>query len=910
MLKKTRLSLAVGAALSAGIAGFAPVSIAQTTQPQQMDRVEVTGSMIRRTESETALPVTVLKTDELSKVGVTNAEQAVQFITQNQSSTTTTNSVGSSTGGAAYADLRSLGSARTLVLVNGRRMVNNPYTSTAVDLNALPLFAVDRIEVLTDGASATYGSDAIAGVINFITRKEYQGVFVSGDATIPEASGGGEVYNATIGGGFGSLASQGFNIYGGLSYRKQEGLKATDREFAASSIIPDKGVYKASPTTFPANYTQGNTAAGNPTLTNCKPPTSLFLPDVFGDQACGFDYVPFINIIPEQEQLSAVLRGTLALGSSATLFAEAIWAKNTVDTIISPTPLTGLSMPNTNPFYPGRGITPINPDDGALNPANPVSIGWRTTLAGGRASEFENTTDRYTLGVDGTAYNWDYKAAVFRSHADVTNTFTGGYLNNTGIRNGMAGLNGAPYLNPFGEQSAAGQAYVMSQLILGQIQESTGTLTGVTAQASGEIFKLPAGSVALAVGAEYYKDEVEYTNNFTLIRQAASSGLAGAEDVYGDRNVWALSAEINIPVIKNLDLTLAVRYDDYSDVGTSTTPKVAIRYQPIQELLLRGSYTQGFRAPSLQDIYAPNSLTYTGARYNDPVLCPNGVVNAAAGGVATRDCNIQFQQQQGGNKKLTPEESDSWTVGFVVQPVPEWSFGLDYWSYKVTDSIGVLGESTIFGDTTKYSNLFVRCSAATASERALIDACGIPGGDPLAYVQNTQLNLGDFKTNGIDANIQWNGVATEYGRFSAGLRGTYVTKYEYQLEPGGEFYNNLGTYFNGGAVFRYQQVLNVNWQMGAWSAMLLNTFRSGYHDQNETGDPAYDDNKVGNWSTWNLSVSWAGVKGLTLTAGVLNILDADPPFSNQGDAFQVGYDQRYSNPYGRQWLLRAAYEFK
>jgi len=913
MLKRTRLSLAVSAAFGAGLVGFTPVALAQAPVVTQ-DRVEITGSLVRRVESEAALPVTVLKTDDLAKVGVTNAEQAVQFISQNQSGISSSSGVGSSIGGGAFADLRGLGISRTLVLVNGRRMVNNPYNDFAVDLNTIPLVAVDRIEVLTDGASAIYGTDAISGVINFIMRREYQGFVVSGDATLPQETGGGEVYTASVGGGYGTLAQQGWNVYGGFTYRKQEPLKATDREFAKTAIIPDKGVFKASPTTFPANYTQGATVEGNPTLTNCDPPFSLYLPDVFGPNACGFDYVPFINIVPEQEQLSGVLKGSVALGKDATLFGEILWTQNTLDVVLSPTPLSGLSMPSTNPFYPGgSGGTPINPATPAPDPTMPVSLGWRTTLVDGRASSFENVTDRYLIGIEGTAFNWNYTASIFQSNSTVTNTFTGGYLSNTGIRNGLSGANGAPFLNPFGPQSAAGSAYVQSQLILGEIQEAKGELLGVIAQASGDIFQLPAGAVSLGVGAEWYSSENTYTNNFELIRQAASSGLAGAEDITGDRDNWALNAEILIPVIKNLDLTFALRYDDYSDFGTTTNPKAAFRWQPMAELLLRGSYATGFRAPTLQDVYAPNSLTFTGNRYNDPVLCPGGVANTAAGGIATRDCNIQFQQQQGGNSDLQPEESDSWTIGFVLQPTAQWSFGIDYWDYKITDSIGVLGENEIFENPATYANLYVRCSQATASERALIDACGIPGGDPLAYVQNTQLNLGDFKSSGIDFSLLWNGVATEHGRFSAGYRGTYVTKYEYQITPNGEFNDNLGNYFNGSAVFRYQHVLNFNWQSGAWSAVLLNRLRSGYDDANAAAgllDPVYEQNRVGAFSTWDISASWMGVKGLTLTAGILNLFDEDPPFTNKGDGFQVGYDERYANPFGRQFLLRAAYEFK
>ena len=177
MLKRTKLSLAVSAALSAGLVGFAPGAFAQA-QPsaQKLDRVEVTGSLIKRIEGETSLPVTTLNISDLEKAGVTNAEQAVKFITQQQGGTVTSGSVSGTNGAASYADLRSLGANRTLVLLNGRRVVQNPFSTTAVDLNTLPTSSLERIEVLPDGASATYGTDAIAGVINFITRKEYQGI--------------------------------------------------------------------------------------------------------------------------------------------------------------------------------------------------------------------------------------------------------------------------------------------------------------------------------------------------------------------------------------------------------------------------------------------------------------------------------------------------------------------------------------------------------------------------------------------------------------------------------------------------------------------------------------------------------------------------------------------------------------
>jgi len=897
MFKKTKLCqgllLAFGGSLMLG----AMPAKAQDAQATQLDRVEITGSSIRRLAAEAALPVQVIKAEDLAKAGVTNAEQALSFVAANQSSTTTTTSVGASTGGAAFADLRGLGSERTLVLVNGKRMVNNPYLAAAVDLNALPFGAVERIEVLTDGASAIYGSDAIAGVVNFITRREYSGINASASGSWPEASGGGEQYTASITGGYGNLADQKFNIFGGISYSKQNALPATSRDFAKTAFIPERGVVKLSGTSFPANYWQGDSDTFNPTLPDCVPPKSL---PAFG--ICAFDYVPFIDIIPEQEQWSYIARGSYAVNKDNTISLEYLQADNTLSTVISPTPLTGLTMNPGSPYFPA------NP---AIDPTQPISLGWRQTTVGGRSSEFENKTNRWMLAWDGSYKGWDYNITALQSKADVTQTFTGGYVNSTMIRNGINGIDGAPFLNPFGDQSAEGQAYLMSSRVLGQVQEAEGTFREITAVVSGEVAKLPAGPMMLAVGVDFFKDEASYTNNFTLIRQAASSGLELAEDSEGDRRDNAVYAELNVPIVKTLDMNLALRYDDYSDFGSTWNPKVALRWQPTQQVLVRGSYNTGFRAPTLYDVYAPNSITYTAQTYNDPLLCPNGVVNTGLGGVRARDCGMQFQQQQGGNRDLDPEESKAWTIGILVQPTQQWTLGIDYWDYKVESSINVIGEDVIFGDPTKYASNFVRCGMLSPEDAAKLTGTCTPTASPntLAYIVNTTTNLGDYKTSGLDLQAAYQSPVGDWGQFSINYRGTYVLTYEYQLEKGGQFFDNLGNYFNGGPVARYRQMLSFGWQKAAWSSALINRYTSSYTDQNQTGDPQFDNNVVAGYNVWDLSVTWAGVKGLAITGGITNLFDRDPPFSNQDGGFQVGYDYRYTNPIGRAFLLRATYNY-
>jgi len=913
MVRAKKISLAVSAALGSGLIGLTPNALAQSSGAQALERVEITGSLLRRIEGETALPVTTLSVQELRAAGATNAETALRLITQNQGGLVTSSSVSSTNGAAAYASLRNLGAQRTLVLLNGKRVVNNPFSSVAVDLNSLPLAALDRIEVLTDGASSTYGTDAIAGVVNFITRKEYKGAAVGGEVQLPE-EGGGEVYLANVLGGIGSLATQGWNVFGGFNYRKQEPMGGTERDFSRTSYVPERGFNGLSPTTFPANYSQTGTITNtNPTLPDCSPPLSIFAPEPgvgLGTNRCGADTQGFTQTVPIQEQWSGFLRGSLALGQDHTASLEYFYSQNRVQNQIAPSPEGGLSMGPDSPFYPGKGITPIT--DTRLDPTRAINMNWRTVPLGPRSAEQVNDTQRAVASLEGLIAGWDYQASYLWSNSEVTNDFVNGYPSTQRLRDGVRGINGAPYLNPFGAQTPEGQAYLESIEILGRIQEGEGTLQSLSAIASRQFGSLPGGQMSIGLGAEFRKEEMVYRTDITKASQAGSSGLAGSGALReGDRDVWAVALEMAFPVLKNLEIGASIRYDDYSDFGNTTNPKVSFKYTPIQSLLLRGSYNTGFAAPTLTQLYAPNSTTFTAGRYNDPVLCPNGVPNTAAGAIPARDCGIQFQQLQGGNTGLTPEESDAWTIGFVLQPTPQFSFSVDYWDYTVTNNISVIGETAIFGDTDKYANLFVRCSQADPARIPTIPGCNQPGGDPLAYIINTNLNLGDTKTSGWDLQVNWNPTATEYGRFSLNWRGTYISKYEFQVEPGGAWFNPVANYNPqfGGPVQRFRHVLTLGWEMNAWNAGLVYNYSSGYKDQNNVPAP-YNQNTVGDYGIFNLSVGYKGIKGLNLAAGVLNLLDTDPPWTNQTNRFQArGYDDRFHNPLGRTWTLAARYEF-
>lgn len=911
MFQRTKVSTGVRIAL-----GFAVGVSAMPAFAQAVDRVEITGSLIRKIDSETSLATTTLKADDLQRVGATNAEQVVKFITQQQGGTVTSGSVSGTNGAAAYADLRSLGANRTLVLLNGKRVVPNPFSSAAVDLNTMPTGALDRVETLADGASSTYGTDAVAGVINFITRKSFSGFSIDGQAQVTQ-HGGGDVYTGNVLAGFGNLASSGWNVYGALNVRQMKPMNGTEREFMKTSYQPQNGFNGLSPTTFPANYSQTGTIANtNPSLAGgCQAPSSIAAPEANGTTIrCFADTQIFTNVVPEQDQWGAYLKGSLALGSNHVASLEYYKSFNKVKTTIAPSPEGGLTMTPLSPYYPGNGVTPIsNP---ALNPANNLAINWRTTVLGSRQGLQENNTQRAVMALSGGLGSWDYDVAMLWSNSTVENYFLNGYPTTTALRNGVQGINGAPFLNPFGDQSPAGLAYMQANTVLGKVQDGEGTLSSATASASTTFAKLPGGPIGLALGTEFRKEEMVYNTNIALVSQAASSGLAGSGATRaGDRDVTAFAAELSMPVLKNLEFNLSVRADKYSDFGNTTNPKVSFKAKPIDMILVRGSYNEGFSAPTLTSLYAPNATTFTANRYNDPVLCPGGVV--AANGTPARDCGIQFQRLTGGNTALKAEQSKAWSLGFVVQPLESLTVAVDFWDYWIKDSISTIGEQSVFADPVKYAGLFVRCSQAPAARQAAIGACQNPGAaDPLAYIVDTNANLGDVQTSGVDVQVLWSGVSTSFGRFNGSVRGTYVDKYDFQVEPGGRWFDPVGKYSPqfAGPVIRYQQVTTFGWDTQATSLRLSNRFQTGYRDQNAQGAPfnvaPFNTRVVDSYNTWDISVAYNGIKGLNLSVGVLNLLDKDPSFTNQTGRFQArGYDDRFHNPLGRTYQVSAKYQF-
>jgi iron complex outermembrane receptor protein len=902
MLKRTKLCTSLMIAFGSGIAVSA---MAQQT----MERVEITGSSIRRVDAETALPVTVIKVDDLTKQGVTNAEQAMQRIAANQSNFGVSQSIGATTGAKAEADLRGLGGPtgangnKTLVLLNGRRIVNHSFDAAAVDLNSIPLNAIDRIEVLRDGASAIYGTDAIGGVINFILKRDYQGFEMSAQTQLPQHAGGGQTSRLNATAGWGSLATNGFNIMGSFDYRNQHVLEAAQRDFAKTGVIRGAVVSGTSGTSFP-----GDLNGFEPSLPSCNPPASI--PNPAGT-SCRYDFSHDVDIIPQNQQATTLVKGSFAITPDHIGSIEYLFAKNLATSRVAPAPTSDL-MPVSSPFFPA-GATPTTggiPD--LNNPAGPNVPGgvvnWRQVPAGKRTSGDNTTTDRLLGELAGSfAGGWDYKTGLGTSSNNSTASVSKGYVNDdliqTGIFNGL--------INPFGAQTAAGQAAIDAAQVNAPTLIGKARVDFIDFKVSKELMQMDGGAMGLAFGAEARHEK----SNFVATDITATLGSLGIDpdsDTSGSRKVYAAFVELNMPVLKNLEINLAGRYDKYSDFGDTFNPKIGIRYQPTPQLVLRGSANTGFRAPTLYEIHQPASLTFTSDSYDDPLLCPGGVaVPGASAGVV---CGQQVLLRQAGPASLglpadtlKPEKSKSFNLGLVFEPIKNTSLGIDFWSIEVKNLINPLPEQAIFGDPAKYSSRFVRCSQLGASGAGInrddIDTClNYPNFDPIAFVDNPTENLGKLKTNGIDLSASWRSGATDSGMWGIGIEGTYVNEYKYQREKDGVWIDAKGKYSDNAPIFKWQHVITATWAMGPWSAMFDQRYKTGYTDQDGV-------NKVKDYWVHDLSVSYAATKDMLLTVGVNNVFDQDPPLTGQVTTFQRGYDPRFTDPIGRSFLLRASYKF-
>jgi iron complex outermembrane receptor protein len=894
---------------------------------QKTEKIEVTGSSIKRIAKEGALPVQQFKREDIDRSGAISVADFVQKLPAMQGFTISAISAGSNSGGRVSASIHDIGEEYTLVLLNGRRVAPQG-SGSAVNLNAIPMSAVERVEVLTDGASALYGSDAIAGVINFILKKNSQGGSVDATYQRPQEQGG-KGWNVSATYGIGDYETDGYNVL--LSYRhdEQEQLKATDREFAKTSFIrfnyegKDYIYDRTSGASIPANatvtFTPASGLAGvtfNPyKMANGTCPTLTF-ESITNANACNFDFAATVEIMPENKRDSFFSSGRLKINDSASVFT---------DIALSRFDITARIAPNNAPFTVLKGSDQYNQyirpyltaaQDAAVSR---ISGNYRAYDWGTRDSQTITDSTHFVFGTELELGDWNASSAVTWSRNAIDERYTGGYMLNTEFRAMLAARAFDPFA-PIGGQSDATKELIKKSLFNGSIREASTTLKGVDARASREIFDLPGGAANLGIGADYREYHYKQTPSDAAVGDDDGTGTFvskiynfNAPEKYDlQRSNYGLFSEVILPVVDSLEVTAAARYDSISAIDngvekrtlgermSETTYKLSARYQPTKTVLIRGSFGTGFKAPSMLDIgqpLVPNG--FTASSY----ACP--AVLAAEDATLCRPGTSQYHSYSGGNAQLKPESSEQFTIGFRIEPTPAFSFGADLWDVKLTDAVSAVSEQLAFGDVAKYRSLFT-----TYTEPAT--------GDTYWAFKELSTNIGKSHYRGID----WDATGRArlpFGTLTTNFNGTYMLKADY-TKPGtdNEWTSSLGYFgINNAVTARVISKASATLQTGNLSNSLTVSYRSGYTDAEATvRDVAAGANRtdfrmeIPSYTTVDWQGKYAITKAAEVRGGVKNLFNRKPPFSlRNSSGHQVGYDPRYADDLLRTFYVSGSYKF-
>ncbi len=952
---------------SLALLGLATHVLAQTPPPAQQ-RITITGSSIKRIAAEGSLPVQVISRTELERQGVASTEQLIMQLNINGNgldnlagNADVVDGAARGNNGATSANLRGQGSNATLVLLNGRRVAAHGLNGGTVDLNQIPFAAIERIEILKDGASAIYGTDAIGGVINFILRTNFEGVTVNGMMDIPQEKGG-QIYGASVVAGFGDLERQGFNFMASLSVQDNKILRGDQRSFV-SAYQPDRGVSpdtRGTPiaTLFAVAGTQGNVlswagsntagpfdfatpnlrvnginvldlpgGAGCESVDGMSPYQEALWASPSAKYGCAWDTGRAAVIQQPVKNTNLVSRLTFKLGNHQ-LYAEAVLGKSESAKSFSPNQITSgsntanTSLPNgttiPSPFrdlrYPNTGASytaVFNQLVSAfpqleVNRGLPMAFRWRCMVCGNREITTESDTKRVLLGADGTlpfAADWDYRVGFAQASSDSSSEVGTGYhywqpfanLINTGV------------LDPFSLTQTPAAIAALDAISAKGVKLYGGkfTMQQTDAVVSGPVFKLPGGTAMAAVGVDVRTEKYKFdgdqrpdanTVGALIFNVPFDNALATAGTL--KRDIKAVYAELALPVLKQLEITGAVRRDDYTGFGNSTNPKVSFKYTPSDRFLMRGAYSTGFRVPTFKQMFDPiTESQYVGADYADPAKCPTRVVSSTPGCERVNPL-IYF----GGKATLQPEEATMKSLGFVFQFTPELSGNLDWWSVARDGSIQSLGLTTLSANYQLFPQNFLRDNAGN-----------------LVAVDTRWVNTGETVSKGLEFGLRGAFLAGG-ARWNAAFDVSYLLEKKSRLIASAPFgASEVGRFTRAGDLgIRWKHTLSITRTEGDWSATLAQVYRGGYADYvipgiaNGTVKPANWQPIVRPYEVFNLSVGYSGIKNMNIVAGIKNLFNEDPPFSVTYDTNTgagSSWEPRVADPRGRAYTLRVEYKF-
>ena len=788
----------IAVVLMGGLFGHAAMAAdAQAAAPsEELQEIVVTGSSIAQRLDASSLPVTLLSAEEIAKTGYTSTTDLLQNLPGMQGFVPASSSVNGGGGGITTAAVHSLPSKYTLVLVDGQRMAGFELGSVqgegfGVNLNSIPLDAVERVEVLTDGASALYGADAIAGVVNFVLKKDQTEGAVYYNASIPSKSGG-NAWNAGISKGFGDLGSDGWNILVTFSHDIQDKLEASQRD------VSRRGAYfpfSANGTNYIFNSRTSNTEPANVIISqlgvsfnpyyqangNCGQGALAAPLTVAGSTTCRFNYAATVEDIPGYKRDSGLLKATFDLHDGGKVWAEAVISQfDMTAQYAAPAQPFGIG-PTQNASLWNKYVVPYLTATGQT--ATRATLGYRAVSAGGRTDDYQTKMRHLAVGWDGNFFDWDFKAALVNSHGVLTDYAAGGYLDSSQFFSAIASGAYDPVL-------ATGTSALDSAILSSSFSQNFSDVTTFSVGAQHRLFDLAGGPSTLSMGAEYdrYKYSIAYSTLFLsgsgFSTQPANpdypiGGNYGQVPFEADRDNWGLFGEWLLPVLKQLNVTASVRFDDYAKVHSDdvfsavanpatglqdqlasaklgntfsdTTFKLSFRYTPIEMVSFRGSYGTGFKAPNLNDI--AGALVFNGST-SGTYACPFAGSPGCLPGSGQYDLLLGPNGQSGASG-LKPEKSTQWGFGMRVEPLPQLSLALDYWNVKIKNQVESQGiaEQVAFNNPSQYKSLFVN---------PFLD----PAGYQTIALEQVPFNGGEAQYSGIDLNSNYH-VDLGFGKFNA-----------------------------------------------------------------------------------------------------------------------------------------------
>ncbi|MCA6217476.1 TonB-dependent receptor [Ideonella sp. B7] len=904
MIKRTELARSLLIAFGSGamLAGV-PAQAAD----EAVQRITVTGSNIKRVDSETASPVQTISRQDIEKSGKTSIADVILGLNASNNGSVPLAFGNGFAAGASGVSLRGLGPNATLVLLNGRRMA--PYgladdgQRTFVDLSTIPMEAVDRIEVVKDGASAIYGSDAMGGVVNIITRRDYQGLAANVSYGVT-SYGDGKTPKASLTGGFGDFGADKYNVFFTLEAQQIGEILQSDRKnrngigdpdathfgygFTAGSIRGYKtpaGGASASPWGWyrAVSEPEGQTALGAYTqlaLPSTGCPTNYALPE--GYSGCTWNTLDYSQLQPKEDKINFLSRGTLDLGDGLSGFAEVGLFKSKVFTIGTPSSVSSTWYDAINANFKDNTYITMSPD----HPDNPsgeyARLRYVTADLGGRDSIYDTTVSRALVGLQGSNFGWDWETGLLytQSKTDVTKN---GYLSNSVLRDYLNGTN-TTGKNPdltfyrLGVNAGLNSEATRNAISPTLSNSATTSITSLDAKASRELMTLPGGPMQLAVGAEFRHEDVDSPPTPGTY-EADIIGL-GYSGFSAKRDVYALYAELSAPVLKNFEITAAARNDHYSDYGNSFTPKLGLKFTPWDELVLRGTFAKGFRAPGPAESgkSVGGSAGYTS--YVDPVRCPitNDPVDCGSGETVVVSA---------ANPKVKPEKSDSYTFGFVLEPFKDTSVSLDFWRIKRTNEI--LG-----ADVAAVLNNPGAFPSATVIRDTSDELAGVPNSGTLLAVSTPYTNGPSTITGGFDLDVRQRFKIEAIGKFTASATWTHVNTFKRKLADGTAF-QYAGTYgptamSSSSGNPKDKATFSLGWDNGPYSLTGTVNYVSSIRNVEYAGDPngcllTFADGedapkgcRTPSFTTVDLSGSYKYSDALQVYGSIQNILDRKAPY--------------------------------